>query len=140
MIFELKPSVKWLSNIVHKGHKWNHSKIGYTNLLLPVIDVFCNTLFGRSLRGGKSLTKKPPNQPQITFDKLEINVINESSGLFMDGPHSADHWRTYRKETTGWGHMNEGTLEEVYSIVKDNDGVDFVNSEDEPSRRPKGKS
>jgi hypothetical protein len=90
--------------------------------------------------GGNELTKKPPSKPQITFDHLEINTINESSGLFMDGPHSADHWRSYRKETTGWGHMNEGSFEEGNAFVKDNDSVDFTYSDNEPTRRPNGKS
>ena len=83
------------------------------------------------------MTKK---QPSITFDKLQIDVINESSGLFMDGPHTANQWRSYRKETTGWGQINEGTLDGVYSIVKDNDGVDYFDSEHVKTTKYKDKS
>lgn len=77
--------------------------------------------------------KKRSLQPQVGFDKLEISVINESSGLFLDGPHTANHWRSVRKETSGWGQVNGASLEEVFSIVKDNDGLDVFQSDKEAS-------
>jgi hypothetical protein len=77
--------------------------------------------------------KKSSPQPQISFDQLEISVINESSGLFLDGPHTTNHWRSVRKETSGWGKVNGASLEEVFSIVKDNDGVDIFQSDKETS-------
>lgn len=79
--------------------------------------------------------KKRSPQPQVSFDKLEISVINESSGLFLDGSHTANHWRSIRKETSGWGQVNGASFEEVFSIVKDNDGVDVFQSDKEaPSK------
>lgn len=75
---------------------------------------------------GVRVLKNPNNfNAQVKLDEMKVDVIKKNAGLFFEGPFTTRHWRSFHKENTGFGKTGHGTIQQVVSIVKDNDTIGF---------------
>ncbi|WP_282939526.1 hypothetical protein [Paenibacillus sp. RC67] len=59
----------------------------------------------------------------VVFNKLFVNNIEDSSGIFI-GTNQAIGWSTYSKSNQGFGSLSNSTLTNVVSVVQDPDFID----------------
>lgn len=63
----------------------------------------------------------------VEINQLDVHTIKSTSGLFFKGPFYTNHWRSIVKSNHGLAQTGESHIEDVQSILLDNDDVDTFN-------------
>jgi len=59
----------------------------------------------------------------VVFNKLLVNNIEDSSGIFI-GTNQAIGWSSYSKSNQGFGSLSGSTMTHAVSVVQDSDLID----------------
>lgn len=65
----------------------------------------------------------PPQKACVIFNKLVVNNIENSSGIFI-GTNQAIGWSSYGKRNEGFGSLREAALTHSVNVVYDADMID----------------
>jgi hypothetical protein len=74
----------------------------------------------------------------VIFNKLVINSIENSSGIFI-GTNYAAGWSTYSKQNQGFGSIKDTTVSHTFNVVNDRDVIDMpINDSKQITEAPAG--
>lgn len=65
-----------------------------------------------------------PNKAYVVFNKICVNQIEDSSGIFI-GTNQAIGWYSYSKSNKGFGDPKNSCISNVLSVVHDEDVIDM---------------